>query len=165
MFVTIETSITINASPETVWDYASAPENWTASNPEAHFGLQYDTPDNLPAEGATFHQRESVAGRYADLHGRFHVMDRPHLAVWSGTALYHVLGGLIRVPIAEGGVLRTVPTDHGVRLSHDVYLDFPETFVGRWLLRNFERANGRQAVYDHTFRELRFFKQVLESDS
>jgi len=35
MFITAETSITIEAPGDAVWDYASQPANWTASNPWA----------------------------------------------------------------------------------------------------------------------------------
>lgn len=164
MFVTVDTSILIQAPPEVVWDYACNTDHWTASNPEEHFGLTFDTPDNQPAEGATFHQRESVAGVYGDLHGRFHHMDRPRLAVWSGTATYRKLGGLLAARIPEGGVMKLVVLPEGVRLSHNVYLDFPASGWGRMLLRQFERANGRQAVFDHTFKELVYFKRMVEVD-
>lgn len=163
MFVAVDTSIEIRAAPEAIWDYASDPKNWTASNPDEHFGLQYDTPDNLPAEGAQFHQRESVAGVFADLYGRFHYLERPRLAVWSGTAMYRKLGGLVRARVAEGGVLKLERAGEAVQMSHDVYLDFPDSMWGRLVLRFFNRAHGRQAVFDHTYKELVFFKQHLES--
>ena len=140
MFITVDTSITIQAPAELVWDYACNPDHWTASNPEEHFGLTFDTPDNQPAEGARFHQRESVAGVYSDLFGRFHHMDRPHLAVWSGTATYRKLGGLIKARIPEWGVLKLEPGEGGVRLSHNVYLDFPNSAWGRFLAWQCERA-------------------------
>ena len=50
MFLTIDTSITIRAAADAVWDYACKPENWTASNPTEHFGLIFDSADNLPDE-------------------------------------------------------------------------------------------------------------------
>ena len=66
MFLTVDTSIAIRAAPEAIWDYACRPENWTASNPTEHFGLRFDSPDNLPHAGVTFVQRESVADLRAD---------------------------------------------------------------------------------------------------
>ena len=48
MFLTVDTSITIRAAADAVWDYACKPENWTASNRTEHFGLTFDSPDNLP---------------------------------------------------------------------------------------------------------------------
>jgi hypothetical protein len=128
MYVTAETAIVINGTPEAVWEYASDPSNWTASNPKEHFGLEYfDSKDNRPATGVEFYQRESVAGVYADLRGRFLHVDRPRIAVWAGTAVYRIFGGLIHIRIPEGGVVRAEQTQGGTRLSHDVYMDFPNS--------------------------------------
>jgi hypothetical protein len=100
MYVAAETAIVINGTPEAVWEYASDPSNWTASNPEEHIGLEYfDSKDNRPATGVEFYQRASVAGVYADLRGRFLHVDRPRIAVWAGTAVYRMFGGLIHVRI------------------------------------------------------------------
>jgi hypothetical protein len=164
MFLTVDTSITIRAEPGIVWDYASTPENWTASNPTEHFGLRHDSPDNLPHAGVTFTQQESVAGIRAVLHGRFHYIDRPRLAFWTGTAAYRLLGGLFSIRLPEGGVLSLVEREDGVQLAHNVYIDFPDSLWGRFARWFFEHhLNGRQAVYDHTFRELLYFKEHLEA--
>jgi hypothetical protein len=164
MFITAETEIIINSTPEAVWDYASDPANWTASNPEEHFGLTYhNSKDNRPATGVEFHQRESVAGVYADLRGRFLYAERPRVAVWAGTAVYRLFGGFVRIRIPEGGVVRAKKTTEGVRLSHDVYMDFPNSAWGKllaWMFRNV--LKGPQAVYNHTYKELMFFKEQLE---
>ena len=56
-----------------------------------------------------------------------------------------------------------VRTRSSVRLAHNVYIDFPDSLWGRfclWLFQSY--LNGRQALYDHSFRELRFFKERLE---
>jgi hypothetical protein len=164
MLVTAETSLVIEASPEAIWDYAWDPEHWTASNPEEHFGLEFHTPENRPRTGATFRQCESVAGVYAELRGHFLVVERPRLLVWAGIATYPLLKGLIRARIPEGGVLRLVNVGDGVCISHDVFMDFPRSALGRLLHRLFTgRLNGRQAVYDHTFKELVYFKRKLEA--
>ena len=163
MFLNVDTSIRIRAAPETVWDYAYKPENWTASNPHEHFGLYFDSPDNLPHAGVTFTQLESVAGIRAVLHGRIHYMDRPRLAFWTGTAAYRLLGGLLTVRLGEGGVLSLIERHDGIDMAHNVYIDFPDSLRGRLCLWFFEKfLNGRQAVYDHAFRELRYFKERLE---
>ncbi|MGE5174399.1 MAG: SRPBCC family protein [Betaproteobacteria bacterium] len=164
MFITAETGITINSTPEAVWDYASDPANWTASNSEEHFGLAYyNSRDNRPATGVEFHQRESVAGVYADLRGRFLHVERPRIAVWTGTAVYRLLGGLIHIRIPEGGVVKAERSPAGTRLSHDVYMDFPNSWWGRllvWIFRNVFK--GPDAAYNHTYKELVFFKEQLE---
>ncbi|MFD1647945.1 hypothetical protein [Haloarchaeobius litoreus] len=99
MYVTDNAEIVIGAPPGEIWEYVTDPVHWTASNPEEHYGLEYDTPDNRPREGTTFHQAEEVAGMYADLHGRFQYIDHPHVAVWTGTAYYPLLRGLVTVRI------------------------------------------------------------------
>jgi len=143
--------------------YVTDPVHWTASNPEEHYGLEYDTPDNRPREGATFHQAEEVAGMYADLHGRFQYIDH-QVAVWAGTAYYPLLRGLVTVRIPEGGTIRLEETEDGTRMSHAVWMDFPNNRRGRALKWVFTTALGGKAkLYDHTNRELVFFKDRIES--
>jgi hypothetical protein len=164
MFITAETNISINNTPEAIWDYASDPSNWTASNPDEHFGLTYNSKDNRPATGVEFFQRESVAGVYADLRGRFLHVDRPRIAVWAGTAVYRLLGGLVRIRIPEGGVVRAERSTGGTRLSHDVYMDFPNSLWGKLLVWAFKNVfKGPEMVYNHTYKELAFFKERLEA--
>jgi len=62
MYVTAETAIVIESTPEAVSEYASDPVNWTASNPEEYFGLAYESRDNRSATGVLFYQQELVAG-------------------------------------------------------------------------------------------------------
>jgi hypothetical protein len=163
MLVTAEAAIVIKNSPEAIWDYATDPANWSASNPEEHFGLEIVSEDHKPRTDATFHQKESVAGVYADLRGHFPHVVRPKIAIWRGVATYKVLGGLVRPRIPEGGVVELQKTEEGVKLSHNVYMDFPDTLFGRLLRWFFQRRNGQQAVYDHTYKELVFFKKQLDS--
>jgi hypothetical protein len=70
---------------------------------------------------------------------------------------------VLTVRLPEGGVLSLVEGQDGVLLAHNVYIDFPNSLWGRFCLWVFQSyMNGRQAVYDHSFRELRFFKERLE---
>lgn len=164
MYVTDRAEIVIDAPPGEIWEFVTDPVHWTASNPEEHYGLEYDTPDDRPREGATFHQREEVAGMYADLHGRFPYVDYPNVAVWVGTAYYPVLRGYLTVRIPEGGTIRLEETDDGTRMSHTVWMDFPNSPWGsvlKWIFENV--LDGRAKLYDHTEKELVFFKKQLES--
>ena len=164
MYVTDKAEIVIDASSEEIWDYVTDPVHWTASNPEDHYGLEYDTPDNRPQEGAAFHQAEEVAGMYADLHGRFQYIDHPHVAVWTGTAYYPVFRGLVTVRIPEGGTIRLEETEDGTRMSHAVWMDFPNNRRGQLLKRLFTTVlEGKAKLYDHTNKELVFFKERIES--
>lgn len=165
MYITERARIVIDAAPASIWDDITDPAVWTASNPEEHDGLEYDTIDNRPREGATFHQRERVAGLYADLHGRFPYLDRPNVAVWTGTAYYPLARGLLTLRIPEGGTIRLEETDAGTRMSHAVWMDFPNTGLGRLLRWAFEGPlDGRRKLRAHTARELAFFKARLEGD-
>jgi uncharacterized protein YndB with AHSA1/START domain len=166
MYVTDNAEIVIDAPPEEIWEYVTDPVHWTASNPEEHYGLEFHTPDNRPREGATFQQREEVAGMYADLHGRFLYVDHPNVAVWAGTAYYPLLRGLVTVRIPEGGTIRLEETDDGTRMSHSVWMDFPSNRRGRFLKWLFTTVlDGKARLYDHTNKELVFFRQRLESEA
>jgi len=100
---------------------------------------------------------------YADLHGRFQYIDH-QVAVWAGTAYYPLLRGLVTVRIPEGGTIRLEETEDGTRMSHAVWMDFPNNRRGRALKWVFTTALGGKAkLYDHTNRELVFFKDRIES--
>jgi hypothetical protein len=164
MFVTADTEVTAQADPNDLWEYAADPANWTASNPKEHYGLIYFCPENRPAQGVEFHQRERVAGMYADLRGRIVYMEKPNLTVWAGTATYKLFWGLFQFRLPEGGVLKLERTESGTKASHNVYIDFPNSLWGRmlrWVFLNI--LNGQKAVYDHTYRELVYFKEKLEN--
>lgn len=164
MFVTAETEIVTTADPASIWEYAADPEHWTASNPEEHLGLQFFNAINRPEQGASFHQKEYVAGIYADLHGRIIYLDKPNLTIWTGTATYKILGGLLRFRLPEGGVLKMEKVSEGTKASHNVYVDFPNSLWGKFLTWFFVKImKGEKAVYDHTYRELVYFKEMLES--
>ncbi len=153
--------IVIRSTPERIWDFASDPANWTASNPEEHQGLSFDNRANRPETGVTFHQRETVAGFFADLRGHIQYALRPKVCVWTGVATYRVLGLRVRIP--EGGAARLEPVEGGTEMSHAVYMDFPETLRGRiafWLFKNLLR--GEERLYSHAYKELLYFKGRLE---
>ncbi|MHB1415104.1 MAG: hypothetical protein ACYC1C_07605 [Chloroflexota bacterium] len=162
MLIRQKAEITIRDSrAELVYDYASDPVNWSASNPEEHFGLVFHSEDNRPHTGVTFRQRESVAGVYADLRGHFLHVVRPKIAVWTGLATYKL--SFLGITLPEGGVIQIEETPAGVRLSHAVFIDFPENLLGRIALWFFIRRNVEQELYHHTYKELVFFKSKLEA--
>lgn len=163
MLLTKHTKITIDSSPEEIWDYAHSPDNWTASNPEEHLGLEFFNKENRPDTGTRFRQQETVAGFYADLRGHILYVEKPKVLVWRGVATYKILGGLLRPRIPEGGVVKLEKARGGYTISHDVYMDFPDTISGKILYWFFTKIyKGEEAVYNHTFKELEFFKRQLE---
>lgn len=82
------------------------------------------------------------------------------MAFWRGIATYKILLFTVRIP--EGGVVTLEKVESGTRLSHNVWMDFPDTLMGKIALWYFRRRNLEKAIYGHTFRELEFFKQQLE---
>lgn len=163
VLLTFETEIIIKNTPETIYKFITDPANWTASNPKEHFGLKYFSEDGRPRTGAKFYQREKVGGLYADLHGYFLYVDVPKIGVWRGVATYKLLGGLIRYRIPEGGIIKLEKTSGGTKLSHNYYMDFPDTLIGKLVLWYFKnRRNGEKAAYDHGYKELIHFKEQLE---
>lgn len=163
MLITKNAEIHIDSTPTEIWKYAHDPANWTASNPKEHLGLRFLNKKNRPEEGVAFHQKETVAGLYADLRGHILYVDYPNVLVWRGVARYKLFLGIIRVRIPEGGVLRIKVESDGSLVSHKVYMDFPDTLFGKLLYWLFTTIlEGEKAVFDHTYRELEFFKKQLE---
>jgi hypothetical protein len=122
MFITAETAITIQNTPEAIWDFASDPANWTASNPGEHFGLRYNSKDNRPDTGVEFHQKESVAGIHADLRGRF--LER---RAWRSGGDYGIQAPRRSGPHTntEGGVEPTVGRRYA---AHTMSMEFDSTW-------------------------------------
>ena len=128
MLLKQNTNILIKNSPEKIWDYAHDPVNWTASNPEEHQGLGFNSKDNRPHTGVTFHQKETVANFYADLNGQVLYADRPNVLVWTGVATYPLFIFKIRIP--EGGLLTLEEKTEGTLLNHNVFMDFSDSIYG-----------------------------------
>jgi hypothetical protein len=165
MYHTQQSEIVIDGTPEEIWEFSSNPENWTASNPTEHWGLTYDSPDNRPGEGVEFHQDEAVAGIRNDLYGRFQYLDVPNVAVWTGSAYYPLLGGLLTIRIPEGGTIRLEETEDGrTRMSHAIFMDFPNSRFGRWFKWVFVHViDGPEKLAQHNRVELEYFKEHVES--
>jgi hypothetical protein len=163
MLIKVDTQIEVLNSPKNIWDYANDPKNWTASNPAEHRGLVFFNKENRPLQGTEFHQREKVAGVYADLKGHILYVDYPNLLVWSGIARYKLFGGMIMISVAEGGVLTMLNKSEATLFSHNVYMQFPDSLWGKtWHMLFTKFFHVKKAVYDHTYRELVFFKKKLD---
>ena len=113
MLITQHTEISIrNVAADAIWEFAYNPVNWTASNPQEHRGLAFHNKHNRPETGATFVQKEYVAGLYADLRGQVLYAERPRVCAWTGVATYKLYGISARIP--EGGLVKLVDTEGGI---------------------------------------------------
>ncbi len=159
-------AVIYDTSPERIWDFASDPKNWTASNPVEHRGLELFSKSGLPETGVMFHQQEYVAGVFADLSGHFLYVDSPRVCVWTGIAKYKFLGSLLRIRIAEGGTATLTRAGNGWELAHDVFMDFSDSLFGKLLYWGFVHLfDGQKAVFEHANREVVYFKTRLEGES
>lgn len=166
MFLKKHTEAHVNSTPEKIWEYASSPKHWSDSNKEEHLGLEIYSESGKPETNAEFHQRETVAGIYADLRGHFPIVNKPNLTVWTGIARYKILGGLFYVEIPEGGLVKVAVTEQGCIISHDVWMQFSDSIKGKvihWVFTNIFK--GEDAVYSHTQKELDYFKEKLEGEN
>ena len=159
-------AVIYDTSPERIWDFASDPKNWTASNPVEHRGLELFSKSGLPETGAMFHQQEYVAGVFADLEGHFLYVERPRVCVWTGIAKYRFLGGLLKIRIAEGGTATLTKLGDGWELAHEVFMDYSDSLFGKLLYWGFVHLlDGQRAVFEHANREVVYFKTYLEAAS
>ncbi|MDP2709506.1 MAG: hypothetical protein Q8O93_05730 [bacterium] len=161
MLVKIHTEIEINNTAKNIADYASDPANWTASNPKEHLGLKFYNDRNRPETGVEFYQKEMVGGIYNDLKGHIQYVDFPQITVWRGLAKYKLLGSLITFHLAEGGIVRIEENNGVSKMSHDYYIDFPDSMIGRILHWYFTKKNVKEKLFTHGNNELKFFKKVL----
>ena len=163
MLVTRRAEILIKADPGEIWDFLNDPARWKASNPEEHYGTEFFTPDGKVAAGGRFYQRESVAGIRADMRGHFLYVDRPRNVSWTGVAEYRLLGGFVKFRVPQSGILKLEKREHGVMMSHDMFVDFPDTWFGKLVAWYFKTLrDGERRLYEHGQRELVYFKTEIE---
>ena len=163
MLITQRAEIFIDAEPSRVWDVLNDADLWMASNPEEHFGTRFFTPDRRARSGASFEQRESVAGVRADMKGHFLHVERPNHVSWTGVAEYRLLGGLIKYRIPQSGIVKLERRPEGLLASHDMFIDFPDTWIGKavaWYFRNVR--DGERLLREHGQKELVYFKKHVE---
>ena len=163
MLVTRRAEILIKADSEQIWDFINDPARWKASNPEEHYGTEFFTPDKKVSTGGRFYQRESIAGVRADMRGHFLYVDRPRNVSWTGVAEYRLLGGLVKLRVPQSGIVKLETREDGVLMSHDMFIEFPDTLFGKlagWYFSKFR--DGENQLYEHGQKELVYFKTEIE---
>lgn len=165
MLIHQRADILVHADPETIWNFANDPAQWMASNPDEHYGTEFLTPDGKAQSGGRFHQRESVAGIRADMRGHFLHVDPARIVSWTAVAEYRLLRGLLRLRVPQSGVMKLEAQGDSTLMSHDMFIDFPETLFGKVMAWYFKKIGGEKRLYDHGQKELVFFKTQLERRS
>lgn len=163
MLVKVHTEIFIKNTAEKIVEYAADPENWTASNPQEHLGLRFYNRQNRPETGVEFYQKEMVAGIYNDLRGHVVYYEFPHVTVWQGLAKYRLLP-FLTFHLAEGGLIRVEEAKGKSKMSHDYYIDFPNSIVGKVLYWYFTKKGVKHKLFAHGDNELKFFKKMLDRE-
>ncbi|HXV39205.1 MAG TPA: hypothetical protein VD699_06520 [Nitrosopumilaceae archaeon] len=163
MLVNKRAEIVIDGTPEEIWNFVNNPTVWLASNPEEHYSTEFFTPGGKVIQGGSFCQQESVAGIDAVLRGHFLHVEPAKVATWAGVATYRLLGGLLKLRVPQSGVVKLEKLEDGVRMSHDMFMDFPDTLFGKivfWYFKKF--LDGENALYQHGQKELIYFKTQIE---
>ncbi len=107
MYVTDKAEIVIDASPEEIWEYVTESVHWTASNSEEHYGLEYDTPDNRPREGANSIRRKRSLGCTPTLTADSSIL------IWLGRTMRHFMPSTLSIEVPT----RLVGEDVGTNCS------------------------------------------------
>jgi hypothetical protein len=170
MLVNRRAEIKINATAEEIWNFLNDKNVWFASNPEEHYATEFYTPEgnetSVVNAGGRFRQQESVAGFDADMSGHFLYVDLPKVVVWTGVASYRLAGGLLKLRVPQSGVVKLDKSGggEGMQLSHEMYMDFPDTLLGSIAIWYFKKyRDGENALYTHGQKEMEFFKAGIEA--
>lgn len=95
--------------------------------------------------------------------GHFLYVDRPRNVSWTGVAEYRLLAGLLRVRVPQSGIVKLEARDDGVMMSPEMFIDFPDTWLGKLIARYLtESRNVERRLYEHGQKELVYFKAQIE---
>jgi len=159
----IAPSITVDASPQTVWEYVRDVEAWwVASNPE-HESLEILSADGTLEEGTSLRVRERIAGVPGVATGEVTEVVPQRRLTWEATdARYRYFG--LTVHVDESVSWELTPIDGATELTARVRASFPETLVGSLVEWSFEHLlDGVERDYQHAMRELEYIREELES--
>ena len=163
MFEFTET-ITVDASPSTVWNVMTDLEGWwPPSNPEHESLERLD--DRGIEVGAQIRIREKVAGIPCVADGQITRVDPMSTVTWEARAQYKCLG--VSVPIGEGVTWRIQSGDRdATQVSAHVWATYPHGLFGRFVGFVFTRLlNGIEKDREHARTELLYLKRVIEASA
>ena len=95
--------------------------------------------------------------------GHFLDVDMPSSVSWTGVAEYRLLAGRLRFRVPQSGVVKLETRADGVMASHEMFIDFPDTWLGKLIARYLTKSrNVERRLYEHGQRELVYFKTQIE---
>jgi len=161
----IETKATvhINASAEEIWKYVIRLDDWwLRSNPREHIELSLIDADEIK-QGTRFNLKEYIAGIRGEAIAEVSQMVPLQKLVWKSIeAKYYLI--CFSVNIEEGGEFELVENPDGCMLSHHVWGRIQMPLLNKiveWFFKNM--LKGEKKDYEHTYRELLFVKDEIET--
>jgi hypothetical protein len=97
------------------------------------------------------------------MRGHFLHVDRPQNVSWTGVAEYRLLAGFVRFRVPQSGIVTLERREDGVMMSHDMFIDFPDSWFGKLVAWYFKKLrDGERRLYEHGQKELVYFKTEIE---
>lgn len=63
----------------------------------------------------------------------------------------------------QSGIVNLEARDDGVMMSHEMFIDFPDTWIGKLIARYLATSrNVEKRLYEHGQKELVYFKSQIE---
>ncbi|MFC7130509.1 SRPBCC family protein [Haloferax chudinovii] len=158
----ISPTVTIDASPEQVWEFLKDVEEWwVASNPD-HESLEVYSDGERIEEGTRIRVRERIAGIPGVADGEVTEYVPGERLTWEAPkARYRFYGFPLEVD--EGVTWKITPTRGGTELTARVWASFPDSVLGTITEWTFEHVlHGVERDYRHAMRELEYIKRSLE---
>jgi len=154
-------SISIKASPNTVWQLLADVEKWwPRSNPE-HLRIEVRSSDKSIGAGTEVAFEERVAGIKGQAEGMIAGWIPGVEATWEGTATYRYMG--FRLGVREGVSWRVESHGETSKLSARVWAEFPSSRFGRfveWFAKSLLNVVDRDR--EHARCELEYLKTAIE---
>jgi len=157
--------IEIDATPEKIWRYMVRLDDWwLRSNPNEHIELTLIDNSKIE-EGTKFVLKEYIAGVRGEAIAEIsQIIPLERLAWKSIQATYKLFG--ITFQVDEGGVFELKCSGNKCLLSHHVWGKTKLPFIGALAEMFFKYIlKGEKKDYEHTYRELKFIKNEIETQN
>ncbi len=155
-------SVTIAASPGSIWTQFVDLERWWSASSADHVRVEILSANKRVALGARMDLEEHIGAIRSEAKTRVVSMNEGVGARWEGTAVYHYLG--FRIPVEEGVEWHIAGMGELAIVSVRVWVYFPSGLAGRmveWFATRFLKV---EAIREgHSRQELESLKRLIES--